>query len=69
MQWVMIMALWTTTPPQEDFTFYTEAFQSRQECLVAVQAYYAAALEKGIQVQGICASKAQLGFDKEYVAR
>jgi hypothetical protein len=61
MKWVMIIALWNTDVPQDSFSFYTKAFDSKVECEQAVQLIYIDARERNIQAQGICLSERQLG--------
>ena len=60
MKWLLIVALWNTNPPQDSFKFYTEVHVSKQRCEAALQQLYAAAFDKGIQAQAICASEAEL---------
>lgn len=67
MKWVMIVALWNTNPPQDSFSFYTEAFNSEVECLEAVQIVYAEAFNRGVQAQAICKSEVQLNLHRDRI--
>lgn len=60
MKWLLIAALWNTNPPQDSFKFYTEAFDSRESCLLSAKALYLAARDEKIQVQVTCASEVDL---------
>jgi len=60
MKWLLIVALWNTSVPQDSFKFYTEAHTSRESCLRSAKALYAAAHDEGIQAQAICASEVDL---------
>lgn len=66
MKWVLIVALWNTTPPQDSFKFYTQAFASEQDCQIAAQQLYSMAFNKGIQAQAICKSRDSLGLGTVY---
>jgi hypothetical protein len=66
MKWILIAALWNTNPPQDSFKFYTEAFATKQACEVAIQAFYAAAFNNGVQAQATCSSREQLGLGPTY---
>ena len=62
MKWVMILAFWNTTPPQESFKFFTKVFSSQQECEDAIQTVYNAAFNSGTHAQAACISEAQIGL-------
>lgn len=66
MKWVLILAIWNTTPPQDSFKFLTETYSSQEECQEAIQAAYAVIFNKGGQGQAVCMSEAQLGLTRSF---
>lgn len=66
MKWLLIAALWSTNPPQDDFKFYTKVFYSRADCEAAAQILYAAANEQDVQAKAACKSQTSLGLAPTY---
>ena len=60
MKWLLIAALWNTNPPQDSFKFFTETFESKEQCEAALQYLYAKAFDKGVQAQARCYSEQEL---------
>lgn len=66
MKWLLIMAVWSSPTPQDDFRFLTNVFSSKADCMNAVQIIYVKAAEEGIQAQGVCMSQDDLNLKPYY---
>ena len=62
MQWLLILALWNTNPPQDSFKFFTKPYENWADCQAELEQVYAASFNKGVQAQAVCVSKDDLGL-------